>query len=73
MVCNSDGGGETRLAERKLPFYFDYPAWSPDGNVGALRRHSDTLRESTEFFDPQQEDQQRGLFEGVGLSIGFSG
>ena len=33
MVSNADGTGERRLAERKLPYYFDYPAWSPDGDV----------------------------------------
>ncbi len=53
MVCNSDGRGEARLAERKLPFYFDYPAWSPDGNVIACTATGYSEGKHLEFFDPQ--------------------
>jgi DNA-binding winged helix-turn-helix (wHTH) protein/Tol biopolymer transport system component len=33
LISNPDGTKEKRLASRKLPDYFDYPAWSPDGRL----------------------------------------
>jgi eukaryotic-like serine/threonine-protein kinase len=53
IVCDSDGGRETKLAERRLPFYFDYPAWSPDGNVIACVATGYSEGKHLAFFDPQ--------------------
>jgi len=33
MIATADGRDERKLAARKLPDFFDYPAWSPDGKV----------------------------------------
>ncbi|MGI8836909.1 MAG: protein kinase domain-containing protein [Pyrinomonadaceae bacterium] len=33
MLSNVDGTEEQKLAKRKLPDMYAYPAWSPDGNV----------------------------------------
>ncbi|HEV3471223.1 MAG TPA: protein kinase [Pyrinomonadaceae bacterium] len=33
LVANADGGGARKLAARRLPDFFNYPAWSPDGET----------------------------------------
>lgn len=33
MIADADGSGEIELASHRLPDYFDYPAWSRDGEV----------------------------------------
>ena len=33
MVASLEGLRETRLATRRMPEYFDFPAWSPDGKL----------------------------------------
>jgi serine/threonine protein kinase len=36
IVANADGTGEKRLAVRKSPDFYEYPAWSPDGKSLAV-------------------------------------
>jgi eukaryotic-like serine/threonine-protein kinase len=36
FIANADGTGERRLAARKLPEFYEFPAWSPDGKTIAV-------------------------------------
>jgi serine/threonine protein kinase/Tol biopolymer transport system component len=36
IVVNADGTGEKRLASRKMPLFYEIPAWSPDGKSIAV-------------------------------------
>jgi len=36
MIANADGTGEKRLAARKRPQFYSFPAWSPDGKSLAV-------------------------------------
>jgi eukaryotic-like serine/threonine-protein kinase len=36
LIANADGTGERRLAARKLPEFYEFPAWSPDGKTIAV-------------------------------------
>src|SRR5262249_52407196 len=53
MVSRLDGTEERKLAVRKLPYYFDYPAWSPDGGVIACNAAPYTPPQQLVFFDEQ--------------------
>jgi eukaryotic-like serine/threonine-protein kinase len=53
MVSRLDGTEERKLAVRKLPQYFDYPAWSPDGGIIACTAASYTPPNQLAFFDEQ--------------------
>jgi Tol biopolymer transport system component len=53
MVSRLDGTEERKLAVRKLPHYFDYPAWSPDGGIIACTAASYTPPNQVAFFDEQ--------------------
>ena len=33
MVASADGGGAQKIAARRLPDFFSYAAWSPDGKI----------------------------------------
>jgi serine/threonine protein kinase/Tol biopolymer transport system component len=33
ILCNREGGEQQKLAARKQPEFYDYPAWSPDGKT----------------------------------------
>jgi eukaryotic-like serine/threonine-protein kinase len=51
MVSRLDGTEERKLAARKLPDYFDYPVWSPDGGIIACTAASYTPPNQLAFFD----------------------
>jgi DNA-binding winged helix-turn-helix (wHTH) protein/Tol biopolymer transport system component len=53
MVSRLDGTEERKLAARKLPNYFDYPAWSPEGGIIACTAASYTPPNQLAFFDEQ--------------------
>jgi serine/threonine protein kinase len=36
FIAGADGTGERRLAVRKLPEFYEFPAWSPDGKTIAV-------------------------------------
>lgn len=36
IIANADGTGEKRLAVRKSPQFYEFPAWSPDGKSLAI-------------------------------------
>ena len=36
FIADADGLGERRLAARKLPEFYEFPAWSPDGKTIAV-------------------------------------
>jgi Tol biopolymer transport system component/DNA-binding winged helix-turn-helix (wHTH) protein len=53
MVARLDGTEERKLAVRKLPQYFDYPAWSPEGGIIACTAASYIPPNQLAFFDEQ--------------------
>lgn len=56
MVASLDGSEETKLATRRLPEYFDFPAWSPDGKLIACVSASFSASQQIVFYSADGHD-----------------
>jgi eukaryotic-like serine/threonine-protein kinase len=61
MVASLEGSEETKLATRRMPEYFDFPAWSPDGKLIASVAASFRGPHQIVFYSPDGESEIKQL------------
>ena len=61
MVATLEGSEETKLATRRLPEYFDFPVWSPDGKLIACVAASFRQPHQIVFYSPDGKSEIKQL------------
>jgi Tol biopolymer transport system component/DNA-binding winged helix-turn-helix (wHTH) protein len=61
MIASLEGSEETRLATRRMPEYFDFPVWSPDGKLIASVAASFRGPHQIAFYSPDGNSDVKQL------------